>query len=349
MGLPAIVGVNLASKAKDEILGAFGINTKKADTKTYMRRQGAEIRNVKLAQQGDPIALAMLGAIGGVKPLPFAVTDTKYTWRGATLPAGWSSDVAGWGRPGYTRIIDRAAQWYNSLRGLKWDSTGTPAPGASPPSAPETSEASDDSAPPAKRRPTRPDSKPLCKYGMRDAVSGRCPPRPTASSGNTARQFAGTSKRPCAYGPRGADGYCPKKPRSTRASTRARNKAITEGGRLAERGVKEAVRALGGPAAAAAFVAQAGLLVAAGLAAYYITKKLRTLRYRTWDEVRYQAAQEYRAARQKLATDAGRGLTPQENAQLSQWFKARLANADRYEAEGKKPSGVMNLIFDQDA
>jgi len=47
-----------------------------------------------------------------------------------------------------------------------------------------------------------------CKYGPRGA-DGYCPKKPTSAGGG----------RPCKYGPRGADGYCPKKPRSTSGTT----------------------------------------------------------------------------------------------------------------------------------
>lgn len=53
-------------------------------------------------------------------------------------------------------------------------------------------------------------SKRPCKYGPRDA-DGFCPKAPRRSSGRS-----GASKRPCKYGPRDADGYCPKKPASER-------------------------------------------------------------------------------------------------------------------------------------
>lgn len=49
-----------------------------------------------------------------------------------------------------------------------------------------------------------------CKYGPRDA-DGYCPKKP--SSGR-----ARGGGRPCKYGPRGADGYCPKRPTSSRST-----------------------------------------------------------------------------------------------------------------------------------
>lgn len=60
-------------------------------------------------------------------------------------------------------------------------------------------------APLSRPRSTRP-----CKYGPRDA-QGLCPKKPRAT---TTKRSASSSKPPCKYGPRGADGYCPKKPKA---------------------------------------------------------------------------------------------------------------------------------------
>lgn len=59
-----------------------------------------------------------------------------------------------------------------------------------------------------KRKP----SKRTCKYGPRDA-DGFCPKRPTSSRSSSSAKPARV-KPPCKYGPRGADGYCPKKPKA---------------------------------------------------------------------------------------------------------------------------------------
>lgn len=54
--------------------------------------------------------------------------------------------------------------------------------------------------------PTRKKGKPPCKYGPRGA-DGYCPKRPKAAKSTRA-------KPPCKYGPRTASGKCPKKPKS---------------------------------------------------------------------------------------------------------------------------------------
>lgn len=69
-------------------------------------------------------------------------------------------------------------------------------------------------------------SKRPCAYGPRDA-DGYCPKRQraTASSGSSRTK---KPKPPCKYGPRGSDGYCPKKPkvsngRNEKAAPRVRD------------------------------------------------------------------------------------------------------------------------------
>lgn len=70
---------------------------------------------------------------------------------------------------------------------------------------------------PIKARKKRP-----CKYGPRDA-DGLCPKAPkkarAAKAGSTTRA-ASSGKRPCKYGPRDADGRCPKKPSTAGSRTR---------------------------------------------------------------------------------------------------------------------------------
>ena len=57
-------------------------------------------------------------------------------------------------------------------------------------------------------------SKRACKYGPRDA-DGLCPKAPTRSRSSSAPKPA-RAKPPCKYGPRDASGYCPKKPKVAR-------------------------------------------------------------------------------------------------------------------------------------
>lgn len=195
---------------------------------------------------------------------------------------------------------------------------------------------------------------PPCKYGPRDA-DGRCPKAPAAgraASAATARGFANVkAKAQCKYGPRGADGFCPKKPaaarsarttKAQRAVQRRLESSVTKGVTSAGRAI---VKSAGGAAAMGKFVLKAGLIGAAGVAAYLVTTQLMKLRYNTYDDLRFNAANAYRKARADAVEVNGRGLTPAEGSQLAQWFKAKLQLLDTYERQGKKISGVANLTF----
>lgn len=79
-----------------------------------------------------------------------------------------------------------------------------------------------------------------CKYGPR--IAGKCPkaPRKSSFTAPTAPRSSGSpkssSKRACKYGPRGADGYCPKKPRAPKKPVpdnfldKPRNQGVTPAG-----------------------------------------------------------------------------------------------------------------------
>lgn len=164
------------------------------------------------------------------------------------------------------------------------------------------------------------------------------------SSGRTTKKL-----RDCKYGAR-VNGYCPKKsaapkaPKQSKAARAAQRRLETAAWNVATSGFKAAVKAAGGPAAAAGFIARSGLVLGAGVAAYYIASKLRTLRYKTYAELRADAADWYRWARQGRDGE-GKNLSPSELAQLSQWYKAKIALLNQHEAAGTKVSGVTNLVF----
>lgn len=187
--------------------------------------------------------------------------------------------------------------------------------------------------------------KPPCKYGPR-GPDGYCPKKPTA------RGLAGPAgprpKPPCKYGPRGPDGYCPKKRRATRAEkavSQQVGRAATAAGTAAANAARTVIKTVG-PGVIVSTIAKASLVLGAGLAAYYLTSQLMKLRYKTYDDLRYQAANAYRESRRAAAAQLGRGLTPQENAELARYFKARMQLLDQYEAAGKPISGVANLTFE---
>lgn len=108
---------------------------------------------------------------------------------------------------------------------------------------------------------------------------------------------------------------------------------------------KAGVAAAGGPAAVGGLLLKASLVGAAGLGAYWLTSQLMKLRFRTYDELRYAASNAYRQARQEAAAQAGRGLTPAENAQLATYYKQRIALLNANEAAGVSLRHAFNLTF----
>lgn len=372
--------------AVDALADAFGIG-KGADDEKYRKRQNWQRLMLSMAQGGDPIALDVLGAIGRQSPLDEEVAAPYAPEGHDSVPAGWTSAKWGEAYSKLIDRAARGYQTLAGKQPGKpkppssgggddgsWDgSTGT-APPAGPPSPPPTPPGPTTSAPPptgttapsapsgSSANPCPPDSQ--GRPRELNPATGRCrlvkarrsPVGSTASGFATlpqcpeGKEWNPKTKRcvkPCAYGRNPVTGRCNPKPRAAKKSryqAKLEQKAARE---LAAAGEK-AMAALGGPAGAAKLAAKAGLVAAAGLAAYYVTKKLLQLRYKTYDELRYEASNAYRAARQETAAKAGRPLTPEELKQLATWYKAKIAHLNEAEAAGKKVGGVVNLIFDED-
>lgn len=189
------------------------------------------------------------------------------------------------------------------------------------------------SAPAPASRSARP-----CAYGPRGA-DGYCPKRPASStSTRTPRAPAAPRpKPPCRYGPRGEDGYCPKKPPTNRTATRARRQAEQAIERTVVTATKKAVPVVAqyGPQVAS-FIAKTGLVLAAGYAAYWITTQLQRFRNATVADLRYELANQYRTARRAFAAHYGRNLTPAEQADLATWYKRKDAELRAYGPDTKK-------------
>lgn len=62
----------------------------------------------------------------------------------------------------------------------------------------------------AKRKKSAAPAERPCKYGPRDE-EGYCPKKPKAAKRGSSGSSRAKKKPPCKYGPRDADGYCPKK------------------------------------------------------------------------------------------------------------------------------------------
>lgn len=101
-------------------------------------------------------------------------------------------------------------------------------------------------------------------------------------------------------------------------------------------------------AAAAPWIARNALAIGkvslvgiAGIAAYKVTEKLQKLRFKTYADLKFDLATEYRHARQNV----GRLLTAPEAASYAAWYKQKRAEIDSAEASGRSISGISNLIF----
>lgn len=247
----------------------------------------------------------------------------------------------------------------------------TPPVGTASPTAPSPQP----SASPATPAPPKPK---ICKYGL-DPATGRCLTKAQAASlasqgSSTPAGFVGSTKKvhQCKYGRDPITGLCNKRPSSgygsgssagrtkmTAAEKRA-NKVQAAAMRRAEAAVvggltsagKAAVKAAGGVIPAALLLGQVAAIGAAGYVAYRITAKLLTLRYKTWDELLNDVANEYRHQRQQLAgmtaTQEGRPLTQEELDSAALWYKGATARLKALRANGTPISDVSSVIFSED-
>jgi hypothetical protein len=166
-------------------------------------------------------------------------------------------------------------------------------------------------------------------------------------------------KPPCKYGPRDADGYCPKKPKTARkkktatekkidreisAATRRAENAIVKGAQEGLSKTATEIAAAGGIKAATkkalakkiatgvggATISVGGALAAAAaagaasfLATTYILKKIKDAKERK-AQAAFEAAQQFRKVHVDAAARLGRPLTAPEVKILSGEFKTRL-------------------------
>lgn len=260
-------------------------------------------KTFRQAKAGDPLALARLQQMAVNQGSKFKNINAK-----ARKYYGMVSDFKG-GNQGW---VDHSG---GNAQSVDWNSQATQS---------QTSPA------PRAQRP--------CKYGPR--VEGYCPPKPSSGSASQmplSRGSRSTNKRPCKYGPRDEYGYCPSKSstgmlsgRRNPISRRAESAAVSAGGKVA---VKYAAPVL-------AFAAKAGLVLAAGAAAYWITSQLMRFRFKTIGDARDALADTYRHARQEYAAKYGRNMSPPELAELSAWFKSKDAEL---RAQGPNDRKIYNL------
>ncbi len=77
------------------------------------------------------------------------------------------------------------------------------------------------------------------------------------------------------------------------------------------------------------------LIGAAGYAAYWLTSKLQTVRFKTWDDLQYELANRVRHARQAAAAEYGRPLTPEEIKAIDTWYRAARTRLQEQQAAGR--------------
>lgn len=311
----ALSDISTAGKAIKSILGG-----KPPDRAASLRLR----KDLKLARQGDPAALQRLEYRARTQGSKFKNINRKaakyyelvMAEQGRTPQRG--NQVAGYVPP--------------NTRSTGWEASAGAAGSAGSSSTPQY-------LPQGTSSPSAPRAQRPCAYGPR-GTDGRCPPKPKASqlySAGPASRPVSRSQRPCAYGPRGADGYCPKKP----ASSRTRQAAE----RRLEATATKAVTSAAGAAikyapAVLRFAGQAALVVAAGAAAYWITSQLMRIRGGTVADLRFELANQYRAARRAYAAQYGRNLSPSELADLSAWYKRKDAELRAYGPDSKKVPGT---------
>lgn len=162
-----------------------------------------------------------------------------------------------------------------------------------------------------------------------------------------------------AYAPRKSDAMPPADTRTgdrqggrqpTTPVRQAAERVVRDVSKAAETAAGEAAKRYGPVVGAwitrnAGRLAKGSLVGLAGVAAFWLTSKLRTLRFKTYDDLRYDLANQVRWARQRAAEGAGRPLTPDELAGFAQFHKTKLAEINAAQAAGRSITGVTNLIF----
>lgn len=262
----------------------------------------------------------------------------------------------------------------------------SPSPGRSAPSAPRAP-ASSPSPSQAPRTPSPP--RPLAECGPgreRNPETNRCRkiPAAPASSGDLglgltgAQQGQGGGCPPgkelnpatgrcravCKYGRDPATDRCRGAPPRTAAQKR-QGTAQKRVEREVEKGITKGAQYIYksfGPLGTLKLLAKGSLVAGAGLAAWALTKKIATLRPRTWADAHRQLADAYRAAKQELRDSrpdidwSGGEETKRANIELfgplNAWYQERSAILDQLEELKKFPTDYkgnpLGYVFDDD-
>ena len=93
---------------------------------------------------------------------------------------------------------------------------------------------------------------------------------------------------------------------------------------------------------------QAGILAAAGLAAYWATSQLMKIRYRTVDELTSAISMDYVRARREWEAREGRPMTQPEAKALYEWYGRKIGKIQAYYAQtGSVPREFVNLTMQE--
>lgn len=312
----ALSDLSTAGKAIKSILGGAP-----PDRQASLRLR----KDLKLARQGDAAALQRLEYRARTQGSKFKNINRKaakyyelvMSELGRAPQRG--NQVAGYVPP--------------TTRSSGWEASDGRAGGAGSSSTPQWYP--QESSPSAPRAPKQ------CKYGPPDPVTNRCPPRPRASElygpqGTRTAAPRGRTERPCKYGDR-VNGRCPPRPRTSRARQTAE--------RRLEQGVERAVMTGGRRVAAGAvkyapavlrFAAQAGLVLAAGAAAYWVTSRIMKMRNATVQDIENELAQSSLQAKTAYREQYGREMTGPELTELRAWYRRKLQYVRSLGAPNKK-------------
>lgn len=263
-----------------------------------------------------------------------------------------------------------------------------PEPEASPSTSPRRSPAAPSAPKPP--RPTRTSSpsstpsgpKPCAPGKERNPATGRCRkiPAPPASQpqgfadtgavprgcppGKELNPATGRCRAVCKYGRDPLTDRCRPKPPASAASKRsatAKKRVEREVGKKIDQGARYVYKTFG-PLGTIKLLAKGTLVATAGLAAYALTKKLATLRPKTWADAHSELAKAYREAKQEVRLsrpdlDWSGGPETQRNNELvfgplNAWFKEREAVLDGLEAARAWPKdykgNALGYVFDDD-
>lgn len=302
-GLAAVSGFNSIKSGFNSLLGKAPPD----------RNASLRLRKVfKAAQAGDPAAIADLKRRATEQGSKFANINRKARK--------------------YYGLVTGGNEWASTPTAARGDAGTSSAASATPRSAPR------DSAQPVPRQR----AKPPCLYGDRiGGPDGPCPKRPRATSTTTPRGIAATPKgrRPCKYGDRvgGPDGPCPPRPRTSRTQQRAQRqlesavtKGVTQGARrLAPLAVQYGPRII-------SFAAKAGLVLAAGAAAYWITGRIMAMRNATVQDLMNELSQASVQAKTAYREKYGREMSGSELTELRAWYRRKMEYLRGLGAPNKK-------------